>query len=556
MNADPPLSTRLLSSDPVGRHIIARLLDFFADSTPWQRRLWDLSSVLSLQEAAEAGDWVRDRVLSSSALRWYLRELERQLGPDRGLGDTALRRELTILLRSDVAPDSRERRRLVQMLPMITDGYLRRWAAAVDTEKSPSPERLARAIATHLLDSGHSSGSLHRWAFGLSKNTDATVSDLLAGAVDLAELADQEFEVLVPFVSVPDPGRLADHLPHWLSPARTSAWFAENGSTDPPRHNGAFIYTFRAKDAAAAGRSAAATVRRLEARRTYARGAPRPLVPVGRIWVAGHPNALSLAPVGRGANILSLESEGTMYVTEAGERIDEALELAAPLNNGSVATAAAGGWAAIESLLTQPADEADVVEGKVVAADRIAALVTCSWPRAELTALSYRHRPIAPDGLAQALSAASSNLERSRVLAEDLQGDGMLQLSRPSDVAAAQRMRVVLAEPRSQLGDVRTTLCGVFRRLYRQRNIVVHGGNTSALALDATLRTIAPLVGAGFDRLLHAQITNGVQPLDLAARAENSLALVGDPLGPDITTLLESPMPLPESRHAQPSVRR
>src|SRR5207302_1003426 len=80
---------------------------------------------------------------------------------------------------------------------------------------------------------------------------------------------------------------------------------------------------------------------------------------------------------------------------------------------------------------------------------------------------------------------------------------------------------------------------GRFRRLYRQRNIVVHGGNTAAIALDSALRTAAPLIGAGLDRLVHAQLIKHVEPLDLAARAENSLALVSDPLGPDPTKLLE-----------------
>jgi hypothetical protein len=47
------------------------------------------------------------------------------------------------------------------------------------------------------------------------------------------------------------------------------------------------------------------------------------------------------------------------------------------------------------------------------------------------------------------------------------------------------------------------------------------------------------LVGAGLDRLVHAALTLGVEPLDLAARAENSLALVGDPLGPPVTGLLD-----------------
>ena len=41
------------------------------------------------------------------------------------------------------------------------------------------------------------------------------------------------------------------------------------------------------------------------------------------------------------------------------------------------------------------------------------------------------------------------------------------------------------------------------------------------------------------DRLLHAHLTEGLQPLELAARAENSLALVGDSDGPRVTRLLE-----------------
>lgn len=100
-------------------------------------------------------------------------------------------------------------------------------------------------------------------------------------------------------------------------------------------------------------------------------------------------------------------------------------------------------------------------------------------------------------------------------------------------------MKAVLAEPSRQLDDVRSIIRGVFRRLYRQRNIVVHGGNTAAIALDSCLRTAAPLIGAGLDRLVHAQLIEHVDPLDLAARAENGLNLVNDPLGPDPTRLLE-----------------
>jgi hypothetical protein len=532
-----PLSAAALGSDPYAGHVVARLLDFFAGTSPWPRRLWEVSSVLALQEATEAGDWVRMRVLSQGSVSWYLHALEHQLGPDRGLGDTQLRKELTTLLRSGLTPDSRDRRRLIQLMPAIRNDYLSRWAAAVDSANPPSPERLARAVATYLLDCGHSSGQLHRWARALSLQTDATLADLLTEAGTLADQDDQDFEVLLPFVSVPDHQTLATDLAEWYSPTRASAWFTENKIDKPPRHNGAFVYTFTVKDAVAAARAAGTKVRRLEARRSYARGSKR-LEPVGRVWIAGHPESLSLLPPERGVNVLSLMSEKTMYSISQSDRLDEALELAAPLNAGPAASAAAGAWAAIESLLYHPGDQADVEEGRVVAGDRLAAVVTCSWPRAELTTLSYRHKPSAPDTVTAELRACHNNVQRSEVIARALSAGTALALKSPGDVAAAERMKAVLGAPHPQLRDVRCFIQGVLRRLYRQRNIVVHGGNTAAIALDSALRTAAPLIGAGIDRLVHAQLINQMDPLDLAARAENSLALAGDALGPALTNLL------------------
>lgn len=517
---------------------MTRLLDFFAEASPWPRRLWDIGTVLALREAAESGEWLRRRVLSSGSVSWYLRALERQLGPDRGLGETQLRKELTKLLRSGLAPDGRERRRLIQLMPTITDDYVGRWAAAVDTEQCPSRERLARAIATHLLDCGYSTGYLHRWIRWLSTQTGATLADLLGGARELAKRDDRRFEVLVPFVSVPDYENLASHLPEWCSPTHTSAWFRENNIDKPPRHNGAFRYRVMAKDAAAAARAVGTGIRRLEARRSYSDKSKKVLVPVGRVWVAGHPESLPLLPPERRVNVLSLESEKTIYTFRRSDLLDEALELAAPLNSGPAASAVAGAWAAIEALLFHPGDPADVEEGKAVAADRLANLVACSWPHAELTTLFYRHQPETPDEINAKLEACHSNVERCDVVAEALGAGAELALTAPSDIAAAERMKAVLRMPYEQLRDVRCVIQGTFRRLYRQRNIVVHGGATAAVALDQTLRTAAPLVGAGFDRLVHARLINELEPLDLCARAENSLALVGDQLGPRLTRLL------------------
>ena len=344
--------------------------------------------------------------------------------------------------------------------------------------------------------------------------------------------------MLVPLSSVPDHSTLATHLPEWCPPEQVVAWFADHGFGEQPRRNGAFRYAVPAKDAVAAARAVGDKNRRLTGRRAYAENSGKMLVPSGKVWVAGWPTPLPISPPGRGVIVHALKSQRTMYSVKTGDRLDEALELATPLNAGPAAPAAAGAWSAIESLLFHLGDRAD---GRAVAADRLADVVACSWPRAELTALSYQHklRPRAEDRLTMRLAGKRNNLWRSVVLSRVLLSGATLNLTAPSDIAAAQRMVGLLKSPHEHLNDVRAVFQGAFRRLYRQRNIVVHGGYTEAIALDSALRVAAPLVGAGLDRSMHAQLSGGLDPLDLAARAANSIDLVDDPRGPAPTTLLE-----------------
>src|SRR5262249_59899550 len=92
--------------------------------------------------------------------------------------------------------------------------------------------------------------------------------------------------------------------------------------------------------------------------------------------------------------------------------------------------------------------------------------------------------------------------------------------------AAAERMTALVGDARRTLCAVRKVIAVAVRRFYRARNIVLHGGSVQGVALEASLRTGAPLIGAGLDRITHAALVEGLQPLDLAARAEASLRLV------------------------------
>ncbi len=111
-------------------------------------------------------------------------------------------------------------------------------------------------------------------------------------------------------------------------------------------------------------------------------------------------------------------------------------------------------------------------------------------------------------------------------------------LTIPSDLAAVGRLKEVLANPQKKLNDINNHLSTVFRGLYRNRNIVLHGGKTDAVGLRSSLRNAAPLVGAGMDRIAHAWFVEGTEPVQVAARAGVRLATAGAPDGPGLVDLL------------------
>ncbi|AXU16851.1 hypothetical protein [Streptomyces clavuligerus] len=67
------------------------------------------------------------------------------------------------------------------------------------------------------------------------------------------------------------------------------------------------------------------------------------------------------------------------------------------------------------------------------------------------------------------------------------------------------------------------------------------GLHDQGVALDASLCTAAPLLGAGLDRIVHAFYTETLDPLDLAARAEVAMQLVDGETGLSTVDLLEPP---------------
>ena len=442
-------------------------------------------------------------------------------------------------LRATLSPETRQVRSLVELSSLVQEGYLDRWARLI--ESKPSPERLARAVASHLLDKGYSMPFLHRWARALMRR-EATLAELIGSAIDLADRGPQTYEVMLPFVSVPGAKtHLTESDEAWRSAQDIQGWLtAHAGDPRGVRQSGGFVYTFDERDPVSAAYRGARNIERILSRSTLANPNARMPEPEGRIWVKGESRPIRAPHGTRNALVRSLVAESRLYDLQRGTDLDDALELLAAMNNGSPGPAIASGWAAIESLLVSPSDPEDSAEGRgAVAADRVAVLVACSWPRGDLTALSHHHNPGEADFVSKQLQGAATNRERSRVIGDALSSGRVLALRDPSDKAAASRMKKLMTAPRATLRDVEAHVATAMRRLYRQRNIVMHGGSIATLTLESTLRTCAPLVGAALDRITHARLTDGVGSLQLATRAQLGMDRLGGDVPVHVVDLLE-----------------
>ena len=176
-------------------------------------------------------------------------------------------------------------------------------------------------------------------------------------------------------------------------------------------------------------------------------------------------------------------------------------------------------------------------EDRLQAGYRMANLVAASFPRAELTSLAYKLQELGGP-VAVSLSACNTNRDRAVGVLAAIRSGQVLPFTKAADLAAVERMRELAADPQRKLNDISVHLSTVFRGFYRNRNIVLHGGKTGAVGLRSSLRNAARLVGAGMDRIAHAWFVEGLEPVQIAARANVRLATVGAPDAPDIVDLL------------------
>jgi hypothetical protein len=516
------------------------MLDFFATSTPWQRRLWNVGALMALEEIVEASEAVRDRALGQASVDWFRESLRGRLGRDPGIGGRQQLASIQSALQTRIAAGGESHRLLAHVVTDVRECYLCRWRDALDQPNhGQQPERVARALASHLLDAGVSQDHLHRWLTYLRDHDGEThdAASIAKEAHELLQARPKRFRILVLFeTSFP---RGITPPPEVLRREAAARWLVErrlDSLAAGVEHHGGLLLQLKASDQEAAVEKAADIADAIIARAAV--GARHELRVYQSCFVAGQRERRYRLRPRRRVDVRALERQDRLTVDLYGsseDPVDSALRLLSHLDRSSPETAVAGGWSAIESLLSAPGDD----EGNVLAADRLAALVACAWPRAELTILAWRRIEMIDDRLSERLRAAASNEGKAALIASEISAGTWLHLTDASDETAERRMAKLIAHPAAVLSDVESHAVVAFRRFYRQRNLVLHGGRTTAVALRASLRTAAPLIGAGMDRIVHARLVAGTHPLDLAARARLEIARAGSADAPPLSALLE-----------------
>jgi hypothetical protein len=516
--------------DAFGMRVVARLLDFFGSGTPWYRRLWCSSTLLALEEVLEASYASRAGILSEDLFGTTVQSALALLGPDPGVGTREAKRALQQALKKNIAPDGVDFEVVKLGAEAVRSNYLHLWAEAINRGEMPGPERTARSIASHLLDAGFSPRHLHRWCKYQVQNVAgaASLSALVENAHAMFRKPVEEFSVLVPFEGVPE--SKSGRPSNWVPAKDVVSWLTSQGlDSSGVQQNGALLFRLPARDPWAAVEAVVDTVDQLSSR--VALGTNGYLKPSRSVWVEGIQQPFSFGRQRRRVEVHALHREDKLYSLEDASIVDAALHMMGALNSEPANTAITTGWAAIEALLSGPGDP------DVVAGTRLAALVACSFVRAELTTLSYRLR--AGDPLVPALEGCGANRERAKVVASAIVNNTALTLSAEEDKAAVDKMRKILGNPYDSLRDIHSQVSAVFTRMYKNRNLVIHWGKIDAVGLSSNLRAAGPLAGAGLDRIAHAWFVEKVRPMELAARARFGLETVGSHGGPDPVDLLE-----------------
>ncbi|MGA1812170.1 hypothetical protein VH571_07275 [Frondihabitans sp. 4ASC-45] len=523
--------------------VVDRIRELCDPSAPWFRSLWTVGTVTALLEVVESVNATWDNVLTNDgAMADFKKNAMSLVKGDLGLGSEVVREKLRLII-IKLKPESTNEGRtalaeLEQFITRCRLPYLENWASAIESGQVADQqfESMCRSLASHLLDDGLHPKHLVGWIDKRRGSLNAV--ELIREAKLLANAQMKTYEFAVPFVKMSREVRNSLDKGHLMAVADFEALYysCENSVKSGPLVSApqcVLKVSFQAKDPHSALDSVREWAKRVASRAALATASlgvnlNDQVVEIGakKIWALADQDLL------RVPSILRENAVDAIDDSAQSKQLDDALAMLAPHLQSTAGVSAATLWAACEGLLGRVQSNGHSV------ADRLADVVACSFIREELFELVKRWRQETRGSSGPDIRHGTT-FEQMTVMVDHIVSSGDPGFKRPEEQAAVARIHELATSSAPTVKRVRAYLQTAFRRLYYQRNFVMHSAKFDSVSLSMTSRIAPRLVAAGLDQIVNAHFRSGsVPPLGLAARAAIELDLVGQPGGKHIATLL------------------
>ncbi len=495
-----------------------------------------------LEELLEGAGAVADNVLAAPSLLPVQDRLHSWVLEDPGLGTLSRRGAIKLFLpkkNRPFLPGGYEWGALRALVPEIRREYLQNWvnefsdpnyaawrplsrnlgSGGGSDSGCVAPETAAARIAAFLLDEGISSTWVANWLSYQQKYESQllTLAELIERLRDHYANSRTFAELLVVVKSrialprpAPDP---------WLNKPQAEQWLNRHGvSLDGLRVEAGLrllrahwdIYAFLAE--------ARDVVNRMAARHSLA--FDRHLEVHQEVWIKGVERKKLYLPEGRVSRVVkSIATRDRLFELELeSQDLDNAVQILSAADLGSKPTAITSLWATLEALFVRSGDRGY----NVVAAKRAAFIATAALIRFELLLAMIEHRKHGQDALAGQLRNVPADVGPGILFEEALRNGNPPTAKRPLQIMASERLTGWLNAP-ARLLAIRAEVEDSLKRLYRQRNLVLHGGVYQSPGLEPTLRSASVIVSAVVDQIARISTRPRPSALEFAASVEMRL---------------------------------
>jgi hypothetical protein len=305
----------------------------------------------------------------------------------------------------------------------------------------------------------------------------------------------------------------------WLDKLQTEQWLRDNDvNYEGLRVRAGLRLTLQHWDIYALLAEARDIVNRMAAR--YLLAFNRRLEVHDEVWIKGVKRKRLHLPEDRVSRIVkSIATRERLFALELeSQELDNAVQILSGADLGSKPIAVTSLWATLEALFVRAGDRSH----NIAAAERAACIATAALIRFELLLAMIEHRKYGDDALAAKLRSVPADVNPG-VLYEDALRSGISPAGkRPLQMLASERLMGWLSSPAGLLAK-RAEIEDALKGLYRQRNLVLHGGIYNSPGLEPTLRSAPVIVSAVVDQL--ARIATRPRPSALEFSGEVELRL-------------------------------